>query len=201
MKRFLYSLGIILIVATAFTTASCGNDDDEPTPIPTPEPVAFKFGSNNYYTRSTPELFNVASSNRMQLRFDLYKNSSASSDNNKFDLEAQATVTLELTPFNVMTAQEGTVVNVITSRGTWVEDFSGTATITPEGGSSAKVYFKPTPAEVTYLGYNTQYKKASFKINLTMANGSKSVKLEGTVDCDYTHNAYSIAQWQGNYPY
>ena len=200
MERYFKFLIVALLTTTSFALTSCGNDDDEPD-APNNDTATFAYNGEKLYVRDSGTLDNIKIDNMMQMGFALYKTSDPYSGGD-LDLYPMASVTLEIKPFDVTSTSKGTKLEVITSRYTWIEDYSKGFSIGSSSVEDVEYYFKPTAGEVTFEGYDSNNNTVNIKVNLTMANPSKSVTLKGTVECAYEANSYVSSEYGGgDYPY
>ena len=200
MERYIKLLFVALFATTSFALTSCGNDDDEPD-APNNDTATFAYNGEKLYVRDSGTLDNIKIDNMMQMGFALYKTSDPYSGGD-LDLYPMASVTLEIKPFDVTSTSKGTKLEVITSRYTWIEDYSKGFSIGSSSVEDVEYYFKPTAGEVTFEGYDSNNNTVNIKVNLTMANPSKSVTLKGTVECAYEANSYVSSEYGGgDYPY
>lgn len=180
-----------LFATMSFALTSCGDDNDEPN-NPNNNSAAFTYNGEKLYTRDSGTFDNIKIDDMMQMGFALYKTPDLFSGDDDVDLYPVVSVTLEIKPFDVTSTSKGTKLEVITSRYTWIEDLS----------NGAEYYFKPTAGEVTFEGYDSNNNTVNIKVNLTMANPSKSVTLKGSVVCAYEADSYVSSEYGGgDYPY
>ncbi len=198
MKKYLNLLFVALFATMSFALVSCG-DDDEPDD-PTNDTATFAYNGEKLYVRDSGTLDNIKIDDMMQMGFSLYKTSDPYSGDD-MDIYPMASVTLELKPFDVNATAKGTKLEVVTSRYTWIEDYSKGFQIGSQNVSGVEYYFKPTSGEVTFEGYDSKNDVVTVKVNLTMSNKSKSVTLKGSVSCEYEANSYTSSEFGGDYPY
>ena len=200
MERYIKLLFVALFATMSFALTSCGNDDDEPD-APNNDTATFAYNGEKLYVRDSGTLDNIKIDNMMQMGFALYKTSDPYSGGD-LDLYPMASVTLEIKPFDVTSTSKGTKLEVITSRYTWIEDYSKGFSIGSSSVEDVEYYFKPTAGEVTFEGYDSNNNTVNIKVNLTMANPSKSVTLKGSVVCAYEADSYVSSMYGGgDYPY
>lgn len=191
MERYIKLLFVALFATMSFALTSCGDDNDEPDD-PNNNSASFTYNGEKLYTRDSGTFDNIKIDDMMQMSFALYKTPDVFSGDDDVDLYPVVSVTLEIKPFDVTSTSKGTKLEVITSRYTWIEDYS----------NGAEYYFKPTAGEVTFEGYDSNNNTVNIKVNLTMANPSKSVTLKGYVVCAYEADSYVSSEYGGgDYPY
>lgn len=199
MKTYFYLFFVALFATMSFTLTSCGDEDDEPENPNNSE--SFSYNGEKLFVRDSGTLDNVQIEDKMQCSFSLYKTSDPYSGED-IDIYPKVGVTLELKPFDVTTTSKGSRVDVITSRYTWIEDYSNGFYIGPSSVEGVEYYFKPTSGDITFEGYDSQTESVTLKVNLTMSNLTKSVTLKGTVNCQYENDSYVISEYGGgDYPY
>lgn len=200
MKKYFYLLLVAFFATMSVTFISCSDDDDE-SDDPTNNSATFAYNDEKLYVRDSGTLDNIKIDNMMQMGFSLYKTSDPYSGED-MDIYPFASVTLEIKPFDVSATPKGTKLDVITSRYTWIEDYSNGFHIGTQNVSGVEYYFKPTSGEVSFERYDSKSNAVVFKVNLTMANPSKSVRLNGTVVCEYEADSYVSSEYGGgDYPY
>lgn len=198
MERYFKLFIVALLTTTSFALTSCGNDEPNG---PDNDSAAFIYNGEKLYVRDSGTFDNIKIDNMMQMGFALYKTSDPYSGGD-LDLYPMASVTLEIKPFDVTSTSKGTKLEVITSRYTWIEDYSKGFSIGSSSVEGVEYYFKATAGEVTFEGYDSDNNTVNIKVNLTMANPSKSVTLKGTVECAYEANSYVSSEYGGgDYPY
>lgn len=191
MERYIKLLFVALFATMSFALTSCGDDNDEPDD-PNNNSASFTYNGEKLYTRDSGTFDNIKIDDMMQMGFALYKTPDLFSGDDDVEIYPVVGVTLEIKPFDVTSTSKGTKLEVITSRYTWIEDYS----------NGAEYYFKPTAGEVTFEGYDSNNNTVNIKVNLTMANPSKSVTLKGSVVCAYEANSYTSSMYGGgDYPY
>ena len=191
MERYIKLLFVALFATMSFALTSCGDDNDEPDD-PNNNSASFTYNGEKLYTRDSGTFDNIKIDDMMQMSFALYKTPDLFSGDDDVEIYPVVSVTLEIKPFDVTSTSKGTKLEVITSRYTWIEDLS----------NGAEYYFKPTAGEVTFEGYDSNNNTVNIKVNLTMANPSKSVTLKGSVVCAYEADSYvSYMYGGGDYPY
>lgn len=191
MERYIKLLFVALFATMSFALTSCGDDNDEPDD-PNNNSASFTYNGEKLYTRDSGTFDNIKIDDMMQMGFALYKTPDLFSGDDDVEIYPVVGVTLEIKPFDVTSTSKGTKLEVITSRYTWIEDLS----------NGAEYYFKPTAGEVTFEGYDSNNNTVNIKVNLTMANPSKSVTLKGSVVCAYEANSYVSSEYGGgDYPY
>lgn len=199
MTKYFKLLMVALFATMSFAFTSCGSDDDEPD---TPNSSAsFLYNGEKLFVRDSGTLDNVQIDGKMQCAFALYQTEDPYNVE-ELDLYPKVSVTLEVTPFDVETVSKGTKLDVVTSRYTWIEDYTKGFSIGTSSVEGVEYYFKPTAGTVTFEGYDSNDGTVTLKINLTMTNPSKSVSLSGTVKCEYEDDSYTISEYGGgDYPY
>lgn len=191
MERYIKLLFVALFATMSFALTSCGDDNDEPDD-PNNNSASFTYNGEKFYTRDSGTFDNIKIDDMMQMGFALYKTPDLFSGDDDVEIYPVVGVTLEIKPFDVTSTSKGTKLEVITSRYTWIEDLS----------NGAEYYFKPTAGEVTFEGYDSNNNTVNIKVNLTMANPSKSVTLKGSVVCAYEADSYVSSMYGGgDYPY
>lgn len=191
MERYIKLLFVALFATMSFALTSCGDDNDEPDD-PNNNSASFTYNGEKLYTRDSGTFDNIKIDDMMQMGFALYKTPDLFSGDDDVEIYPVVGVTLEIKPFDVTSTSKGTKLEVITSRYTWIEDLS----------NGAEYYFKPTAGEVTFEGYDSNNNTVNIKVNLTMANPSKSVTLKGSVVCAYEADSYVSSMYGGgDYPY
>lgn len=191
MERYIKLLFVALFATMSFALTSCGDDNDEPDD-PNNNSASFTYNGEKLYTRDSGTFDNIKIDDMMQMGFALYKTPDLFSGDDDVEIYPVVGVTLEIKPFDVTSTSKGTKLEVITSRYTWIEDLS----------NGAEYYFKPTAGEVTFKGYDSNNNTVNIKVNLTMANPSKSVTLKGSVVCAYEADSYVSSMYGGgDYPY
>ena len=191
MERNIKLLFVALFATMSFALTSCGDDNDEPDD-PNNNSASFTYNGEKLYTRDSGTFDNIKIDDMMQMGFALYKTPDLFSGDDDVEIYPVVGVTLEIKPFDVTSTSKGTKLEVITSRYTWIEDLS----------NGAEYYFKPTAGEVTFEGYDSNNNTVNIKVNLTMANPSKSVTLKGSVVCAYEADSYVSSMYGGgDYPY
>ena len=200
MKKYFYLFFVALFATMSFALTSCSDDDDEPND-PNNDTATFTYNGEKLYVRDSGTLDNIKIDNMMQMGFSLYKTSDPYSGED-LDIYPKASVTLEIKPFDVNTTPKGTKLNIVTSRYTWIEDYSNGFQIGSQNTSGVEYYFKPTSGEVSFGGYDSKNNTVTIKVNLTMTNQSKSTTLNGTVVCEYEADSYTSSEYGGSdYPY
>lgn len=200
MKKYIYLLFVALFATTSFAFVGCSSDDDE-IDDSVNEESAFVYNGEKLYVRDTGAFNNLKLDNMMQMEFSLYKTSEPYNSERGIGIYPKVGVTLEIEPFDVNTAAKGAKLDVVTSRYTWIEDFSNGFHVGEANVSGVEYYFKPTSGEVTFEGYDSSNNTVTIRVNLTMANPSKSVTLKGTVACEYEDDSYVSSSFGGDYPY
>ena len=191
MERYIKLLFVALFATMSFALPPCGDDNDEPDD-PNNNSASFTYNGEKLYTRDSGTFDNIKIDDMMQMGFALYKTPDLFSGDDDVEIYPVVGVTLEIKPFDVTSTSKGTKLEVITSRYTWIEDLS----------NGAEYYFKPTAGEVTFEGYDSNNNTVNIKVNLTMANPSKSVTLKGSVVCAYEADSYVSSMYGGgDYPY
>lgn len=202
MERYIKLLFVALFATMSFALTSCGDDNDEPDE-PNNNSAAFTYNGEKLYTRDSGTFDNIKIDDMMQMGFALYKTPDLfSGDDDDVDLYPVVSVTLEIKPFDVTSTSKGAKLEVITSRYTWIEDYSKGFWFSTGSVEGVEYYFKPTAGEVTFEGYDSNNNTVNIKVNLTMANPSKSVTLKGSVVCAYEADSYVSSMYGGgDYPY
>ena len=198
MTKYLKLLMVALFATMSFALTSCGGDDEPNDPNGS---TSFNYKRKKLYVRDSGTLDNVQIDGQMQCAFSLYKTADPYSGE-ELDIYPKVSVTLEIKPFDVETASKGTKLDVVTSRYTWVEDYSNGVDIGASSVEGVEYYFKPSAGTVSFEGYDSANETVTLKVNLTMSNPSQSVSLSGTVKCAYEGDSYVISEYGGaDYPY
>lgn len=200
MTKYFKLLMVAIFATMSFALTGCGDDDDDEPDAPNSS-ASFNYNGEKLYVRDSGTLDNVQVDGQMQCAFALYQTANPYSGE-ELDIYPKVSVTLELKPFDVETASKGTKLDVVTSRYTWIEDYTKGFSIGTSSVEGVEYYFKPTAGEVTFVGYDSKNETVTLKVNLTMSNPSKSVSLNGTVNCKYEENSYTLSEYGGgDYPY
>lgn len=199
MAKLIKLFYVALFATMSLALTSCG-DEDEPKDSSN-DSAAFIFDGEKLYTRNYDTLDNIRIVNMMQINCSLYKTPDAFSGED-VDIYPVAGITLEIKPFNVETTSKGTALEVITSRRTYISDIRNGFSIGTSSVSGINYYFKPTSGKVTFEGYDAQKNTVTIQMDITMANPSNSIKLNGKVICEYIDDSYCIDEYgDGDYPY
>lgn len=199
MAKLIKLFYVALFATMSLALTSCG-DEDEPEDSSN-DSAAFIFDGEKLYTRNYDTLDNIRIVNMMQINCSLYKTPDAFSGED-VDIYPVAGITLEIKPFNVETTSKGTALEVITSRRTYISDIRNGFSIGTSSVSGINYYFKPTSGKVTFEGYDAQKNTVTIQMDITMANPSNSIKLNGKVICEYIDDSYCIEEYgDGDYPY
>lgn len=200
MEKYLKLFIIAILASCTCVLAGCGDSDDD-APSAAVSSSKFLLGGRTLYLHggrsltvedspSNAVLSNAELAGKMQVEFQLYTSADV--------LDAMypvAEIGIEIEPFDVKNASKGTKLKVIgSSRYSFVvrnldDEFFGY-------DSNNKIYYIEESGSLTFEGYNSTTNVATISVNATaVSDDSESIKLQGTVLCDYDNHGLTTATW------